>query len=94
MNERTQVSLPRSEAGHCSFVGISARSLSVESDSSSTAFSQPATWGDTMIALMDKRVLIMGATQGIGLATAQRFAFEGAKVVMIDVVADETLLRV
>ena len=47
-----------------------------------------------MIGLMDKRVLIMGATQGIGLATAQRFAFEGAKVVMIDVVADETLLRV
>jgi NAD(P)-dependent dehydrogenase (short-subunit alcohol dehydrogenase family) len=47
-----------------------------------------------MIGLMDKRVLITGATQGIGLATAQRFAFEGAKVVMTDVVADETLLRV
>ena len=47
-----------------------------------------------MTGLMDKRVLITGATQGIGLATAQRFAFEGAKVVITDVVADETLLRV
>ena len=47
-----------------------------------------------MIGLMDKRAPITGATQGIGLATAQRFAFEGAKVVMTDVVADETLHRV
>ena len=47
-----------------------------------------------MTGLMNKRVLITGATQGIGLATARRFASEGAKVVITDVVADETLLRV
>jgi glucose 1-dehydrogenase len=47
-----------------------------------------------MTGLMNKRVVITGATQGIGLATARRFASEGTKVVITDVVADETLLKV
>ena len=34
--------------------------------------------------LQDKRVMITGAASGIGLATAQRFAEEGARVVVVD----------
>ena len=34
--------------------------------------------------LKDKRVMVTGAASGIGLATAQRFAAEGAKVFIID----------
>ncbi len=34
--------------------------------------------------LLNKRVLITGAASGIGLATAQRFAAEGAKVFVVD----------
>lgn len=34
--------------------------------------------------LKGKRVMVTGAASGIGLATAQRFAAEGAKVFIID----------
>lgn len=34
--------------------------------------------------LKDKRVMVTGAASGIGLATAQRFAAEGAKVFVVD----------
>jgi glucose 1-dehydrogenase len=44
--------------------------------------------------LANKRVLVTGATQGIGLATARRFASEGVNVLITGLVANETLLRV
>ena len=78
----------------CSFADISAVQLSVERDLPLGGSLAKALAGDTVNGLTTNRVLTKGATQGIGLATAQRFAFEGAKVVMTDVVADETLLRV
>ena len=34
--------------------------------------------------LKDKLVMVTGAASGIGMATAQRFAAEGAKVFIID----------
>ena len=34
--------------------------------------------------LKDKKVMVTGAASGIGLATAQRFAAEGAKVFILD----------
>ncbi|MDD4160783.1 MAG: SDR family NAD(P)-dependent oxidoreductase, partial [Synergistaceae bacterium] len=34
--------------------------------------------------LKGKRVMVTGAASGIGLATAQRFAAEGAKVFILD----------
>jgi glucose 1-dehydrogenase len=92
--EETQASLPRSEAGpllfrrHIRALVVGGTRVSLDS------FRNLLAGGDTMTGLMNKRVLITGATQGIGLATARRFASEGAKVVITDVVADETLLRV
>lgn len=38
-----------------------------------------------MFSLQDKRVFITGAHQGIGLATARRFAAAGARVAMVDI---------
>src|SRR3984885_11881994 len=89
-----QASLPRSEAGplffrrHIRALVVGGTKFSLDS------FHNLLAGGDTMTGLMNKRVLITGATQGIGLAMARRFASEGAKVVITDVVADETLLRV
>src|ERR1700733_16108331 len=88
-----QASLPRSEAGplffrrHIRALVVGGTKFSLDS------FRNLLAGGDTMTGLMNKRVLITGATQGIGLATARRFASEGAKVVITDVVADETLAQ-
>lgn len=41
-----------------------------------------------LMRLLDKVAIITGAAQGIGLATAEHFCREGAKVVLIDVDAD------
>ena len=44
-----------------------------------------------MRGITGKRVVITGATQGIGLAVAERFLQEGAHVLLTDIVSDEVL---
>jgi NAD(P)-dependent dehydrogenase (short-subunit alcohol dehydrogenase family) len=44
---------------------------------------------DSIFSLKDKVAVITGAAGGIGLATAERFAADGAKVIMADL-ADAT----
>ena len=41
-----------------------------------------------MTRLLNKVAIITGAAQGIGLATARKFAAEGAKVVLVDMNQD------
>jgi NAD(P)-dependent dehydrogenase (short-subunit alcohol dehydrogenase family) len=38
---------------------------------------------------LDKRVIITGALGGIGFATAERFAAEGAKLMLVDLLSDD-----
>jgi glucose 1-dehydrogenase len=47
-----------------------------------------------MTGLANKRVLVTGATQGIGFAVTERFLQEGSNVFLTDVVSSETLEKI
>ena len=46
-----------------------------------------------MNRLSNKRILVTGATQGIGRAATERFLEEGAFVVLTDAVPDSVLVE-
>ena len=46
-------------------------------------------WGEQLVRLKDKVAIVTGAASGMGAATAEMFAREGAKVMLTDLMEEE-----
>lgn len=68
------------------------RAQSLSGDSPS-AYNRRKYWGDGLLRFSGRRIVVTGAASGIGLATAEILAREGAEVIAVDVAGAPNIER-
>ena len=63
------------------------------SGATTAGYNRPRYLGDGLLRLAGKRIVVTGAASGIGLATAELVAREGAEVIAVDVAGAPTVER-